>query len=93
MVNPPQAAVTLYLSGFLALGTGLQLAPPRDEHPQSPLGRGEARGEVAAGIPRLDPGDGMANSALLMASLARVPNPAAGPRPPGSATPRRAPSR
>lgn len=74
MLNPPQAALTLYLSGALALTGGIKMGQVPEGRPVSPLSRGLARGEVAPGIPRLDPRDGMANAALLMAAVAGVPN-------------------
>jgi hypothetical protein len=69
----PQAAFGLYISGALVLTTGIQLHEIPSERPVSALERARARGQVADGVPRLDPSDPMANAAVLMQALAAVP--------------------
>lgn len=69
MLSTPTTAVTLYLSSALVLSGAFAIRsdPPAD--PIRPLERAHARGELAPGIPRLDPADPMANQAVLMEAL------------------------
>lgn len=80
MLNAPTTAVTLYLSSALVLAgaLGIRADPPDD--PIRPLERAHARGEVAPGIPRLDPADPMANRAVLMEALEAVDGAGCRPR-------------
>ncbi len=69
----PQAAVAFYVSGFLVLGTGIQMGSFPDGKPVGALERARARGEVQPGVPLLAPRDPMANAAVLNAELGAVP--------------------
>jgi hypothetical protein len=73
-----RAAFALYLSGTVVLTTGLQLGSPPEGRPVGALQRGLARGEIAPGVPRLDPRDPMSNAALLDLALAGVEHPGLG---------------
>jgi hypothetical protein len=70
MLSTPATAVTLYLSSALVLSGAFAIRSDPPEDPIRPLERAHARGEVAPGIPRLDPADPMANQAVLMEALA-----------------------
>ena len=72
MLSTPTTAVTLYVSSALVLSGAFAIRsdPPAD--PIRPLERAHERGEVAPGVPRLDPADPMANQAVLMEALAAV---------------------
>jgi hypothetical protein len=72
MLSTPTTAVTLYLSSALVLSGAFAIHADPPEDPIRPLERAHARGEVAPGVPRLDPADPMANQAVLMESLAAV---------------------
>jgi hypothetical protein len=66
------SACSLYVSGLLVLGTGIELGSVPDKKPVGALERARARGEAEPGIPRLHPFDPMANAAILMTSLDEV---------------------
>ena len=72
MLSTPTTAVTLYLSSALVLSGAFAIRSDPPDDPIRPLERAHARGEVAPGIPQLDPADPMANQAVLMESLAAV---------------------
>jgi hypothetical protein len=72
MLSTPATAVTLYLSSALVLSGAFAIRSDPPEDPIRPLERAHARGEVAPGIPRLDPADPMANQAVLMEALDAV---------------------
>lgn len=72
MLSTPTTAVTLYLSSALVLSGAFAIHADPPEDPIRPLERAHARGEVAPGIPRLDPADPMANRAVLMEALGTV---------------------
>ncbi len=72
MLSPPTTAVTLYLSSALVLSGAVAIKSEPYEEPIRPLERAHARGEVAPGVPRLDPADPMANQAVLAEALAAV---------------------
>lgn len=72
MLGTPATAVTLYLSSALVLSGAFAIRSDLPDDPIRPLERAHARGEVAPGIPRLDPADPMANQAVLMEALAAV---------------------
>ncbi|HEX9100811.1 MAG TPA: hypothetical protein VF997_01340 [Polyangia bacterium] len=65
MLSTPTTAVILYLSSALVLSGAFAIRSDPPEDPIRPLERAVARGEVAPGIPRLDPADPMANRAIL----------------------------
>lgn len=74
--SPAQrAAYGFYLSGLCALLGALQFSAAPGSAPLRPLERGLARGEIAAGAPRLDPEDPMANAAVLMSALEAIGHP------------------
>ncbi|MEO6953144.1 MAG: hypothetical protein ABI321_15190 [Polyangia bacterium] len=65
MWSSSRAVLGLYgLSGVILAGA-LQMRIPSAAEPVRPLERALERGEVVAGVPRLDPGDPMANAAIL----------------------------
>ncbi|HEY2748908.1 MAG TPA: hypothetical protein VGL86_30010 [Polyangia bacterium] len=70
MLSTPTTAVALYLSSAVVLSGAFAIRSDPPEDPIRPLERAHARGEVAPGIPRLDPADPMANQAVLMEALA-----------------------
>jgi hypothetical protein len=72
MLSTPATAVTLYLSSALVLSGAFAIRSDPPDDPIRPLERAHARGEVAPGIPRLDPADPMANQAVLMEALAAI---------------------
>jgi hypothetical protein len=69
MLSTPATAVSLYVSSFLVLGAAFGIKSDPQSEPLRPLERAHLRGELEPGIPRLDPGDPMANEAVLMESL------------------------
>jgi hypothetical protein len=73
--TPAATAVSLYVSSFLVLGAAFGIRSDPREEPLRPLERAHLRGEVEPGIPRLEPGDPMANEAVLMEALSEVENP------------------
>ena len=78
LVDARGTACVLYLFGGVTLCAALSLrAETAPRHPPfRAIERARARGEVE-GLPRLDPNDAMANSAVLMAAIDRVPMPGA----------------
>jgi hypothetical protein len=72
MLSTPTTAVALYLSSAVVLSGAVAIRSDPPQDPIRPLERAHARGEVAPGIPRLDPADPMANQAVLMEALAAV---------------------
>jgi hypothetical protein len=70
MLSPPATALSLYASSFVVLGAAFGIHTELHEEPLRPLERAHLRGEVAPGVPRLDPGDPMANEAVLMEAVA-----------------------
>jgi len=72
MLSTPTTAVTLYLSSALVLSGAFAIRADPHEDPIRPLERAHARGQVAPGIPRLDPADPMANRAVLNEALGAV---------------------
>jgi hypothetical protein len=75
MLTSPQAVLTMYATACASMLAAVQLRLEPFELPVRPIERGEARGEVERGVPRLDPDDPMANAALLSAALAAVGRP------------------
>ncbi len=75
MARAPHAACTLYLTGLLVLTAALHIGAMRPVAPMGALQRGLSRGELAAGVPHLDPVDPMANAAILMSDLDALPHP------------------
>ena len=72
MLSTPATAVTLYLSSALVLSGAFAIRSDPPDDPIRPLERAHARGQVAPGVPRLDPADPMANQAVLMEALTAV---------------------
>ena len=72
MLSTPATAIGLYVSSALVLSGAFAIRSDPPEDPIRPLERAHARGEVAPGIPRLDPADPMANRAVLMEALAAI---------------------
>ena len=72
-----RAAFILYAVGGLTLLLALRLRAETSPRPFRPIDRAMSRGEVA-GAPHLDPGDAMANAAVIAKALDDVP--AAGER-------------
>jgi hypothetical protein len=72
MLSTPTTAVALYLSSAVVLSGAFAIHSDPPDDPIRPLERAHARGEVAPGIPQLDPADPMANQAVLMEALAAV---------------------
>ncbi|MDB4967457.1 MAG: hypothetical protein JWN44_3146 [Myxococcales bacterium] len=72
MLSTPATAVTLYLSSAVVLSGAFAIRTDPVTDPIRPLERAHARGDVAPGIPLLDPADPMANQAVLMESIAAV---------------------
>jgi hypothetical protein len=77
--SSPSGVITLYASAFITMFIGLQLRAEVHD-PVRPLERGEARGSLAPGIPRLEPTDPMANAASLKRALAWAGDPELDPR-------------
>ena len=75
MPATPLAVVFLYAAAFLSFWGAVHLRREPDEMVHNPLARGLQRGEVAPGIPRLDPEDAMANAAVLKMALNEVGTP------------------
>lgn len=75
MLSPPATVVALYASSFLVLGAAFGIRSDPQAEPLRPLERAHLRGELEPGVPRLDPGDPMANEAVLMEALAAVADP------------------
>jgi len=72
MPTSPHAVVSLYLAAFLSLWGAVHLRHDNETPVYNPLTRGLERGEVAPGIPRLDPDDAMANAAVVRMALNEV---------------------
>jgi hypothetical protein len=70
----PSGVLSLYGAALASLFVALQLRAEIYE-PVRPLERGEARGWVAPGIPKLDPNDPMANAATLREVLSTAGDP------------------
>ena len=66
----PRTALTLYALSVLVMTGAFEMEIPPIPDVVRPLDRALARGEVAPGLPRLDPDDPMANAAVLEATLA-----------------------
>jgi hypothetical protein len=62
--------LTLYTLSLLVLTAGLEMRIPPLPDLVRPIERARARGELAPGLPRLDPDDPMANAAVLESALA-----------------------
>jgi proteasome lid subunit RPN8/RPN11 len=75
MVSSPFGVVSLYIAAALTMWGAVQMHQTWPKTIHDPLLRGLERGEVEAGIPRLDPEDAMANAALLRTSLNAVGTP------------------
>jgi len=75
MVSSPHAVISLYVAAALTLYGAVQLRTELYRPNHDPLLRGLERGEVAPGVPRLDPVDAMANAALLRTALNAVGTP------------------
>ena len=69
--NSPRTVLTLYVLSAFVLGSAFLVRIPSTPAAVRPLERAVARGEVAPGIPRLDPDDPMANAAVLRDALDR----------------------
>jgi hypothetical protein len=80
VLSAPHTALGLYLSSALVLSGAVAIHAEPSEDPIRPLERAHARGQVAPGIPRLDPADPMANRAVLMEALADADGSACRPR-------------
>jgi len=65
MWSSPRTVLLLYSLSALALTGAFQVRIPPTPSGVRPLERALARGEVAPGVPRLDPDDPMANAAVL----------------------------
>jgi hypothetical protein len=75
MPTSPVAVVSLYTAAFLSFWGAVCLRRDNSAPIHHPLARGLQRGEIAPGIPRLDPGDYMANAAVLRMALNEVGTP------------------
>lgn len=75
MTSSPLAVLSLYVAAALSFVGAVHLRQEPYHVSPNPLERGLSRGEVAPGIPRLDPDDAMANAALLRMALAEVGTP------------------
>jgi hypothetical protein len=75
MVSSPHAVISLYVAAALTLYGAVQLRQELHKPSHDPLLRGLERGEVAPGVPLLDPEDAMANAALLRTALNAVGTP------------------
>ena len=75
MPESPVAVCALYVAAFLTLLIAVQLRVDLTEPERRPLMRALSRGEVASGVPRLDPDDALANAAILRMQLAEVGTP------------------
>lgn len=70
MWSSPRTVLSLYALSLLVLTLGLEMRIPQIPDLVRPIERAQARGELAPGLPRLDPDDPMANAAILEAALA-----------------------
>src|SRR5438105_3734303 len=75
MPESPLAVCALYVAAFITLIIAVQLRVDFIEPERRPLVRALSRGEVAPGIPRLDPDDALGNAAILRMQLAEVGTP------------------
>jgi hypothetical protein len=73
MWSSPRTVLLLYSLSALALTGAFQARIPPSPRGVRPLERALARGEVAPGVPRLDPDDPMANAAVLAEALEASP--------------------
>jgi proteasome lid subunit RPN8/RPN11 len=71
MWSSPRTVVILYSLSAVALTGAFQARIPPPGKAVRPLDRALGRGEVAPGVPRLDPDDPMANAAILTEGLAQ----------------------
>src|SRR2546430_13570280 len=75
MPESPLAVCALYLAAAVTLVIAVQLRVDYTEPERRPLMRALARGEIAPGVPRLDPDDALGNAAVLRMQLAEVGTP------------------
>jgi hypothetical protein len=69
------AVCSLYLAAIITLVIAVQLRHDWTEPERRPLMRALSRGEIAPGVPQLDPDDALANAAVLRMQLAEVGTP------------------